>query len=121
MRDELDASIGVKVDTVGSPMALGSEIESSLLRLVREALQTAVRHAAPQHLLVVLRFGQRNLEVEIVDDGRGFDSSAVPADDGRHYGLIGMRERVERAGGQFHLTSAPGKGTQVRLSVPVSP
>jgi ligand-binding sensor domain-containing protein/two-component sensor histidine kinase len=117
----LEAHIGVKVDTVGAPLALSAEVQSSLLMLVREALQNAVRHAAPENLSVLLRFERRRLEVEIVDDGRGFDSSAVHADDGHHYGLIGMRERVERAGGEFHLTSVPGKGTEVRLSVPVSP
>ncbi len=57
--------------------------------------------------------------MEIEDDGRGFDLSIINSSNGRHYGLIGMRERAEKLGGRLFLTSAPGKGTQVRLSVPI--
>jgi hypothetical protein len=54
------------------------------------------------------------------DDGRGFDSSVKQSGDTEHYGLIGMQERVEKLGGEFHLASSPGKGTQVRLTIPVA-
>ena len=86
--------------------------------IVREALQNALRHAAPKHVSVALRSERRGLQVEIEDDGRGFDLSIINSSSGRHYGLIGMRERAERLGGQLFLTSAPGEGTRVRLSVP---
>jgi signal transduction histidine kinase len=56
--------------------------------------------------------------VEIEDDGCGFDPSIIHSPDGRHYGLIGMRERVEKLEGEFGLTSSPGKGTRVCLSIP---
>ena len=49
-----------------------------------------------------------------------FDPAVILSSDGRHYGLIGMRERVEKLGGEFLLTSAPGKGTQVHLSIPLA-
>jgi signal transduction histidine kinase len=60
------------------------------------------------------------LHVDIEDDGHGFDSSVDHSEDRHHFGLIGMRERVESAGGEFHLTSSPGKGTQVHLSIPLA-
>ena len=116
----LESQVRVKVDAAGPPFVLGAELEGSLLLLIREALHNAVRHAGPENLSVGLRFARRRLEVEILDDGCGFDAQAAADDDGRHYGLIGMRERVESVGGEFHLTSAPGKGTQVRLSVPAA-
>ncbi len=88
--------------------------------LVREALQNAIRHGAPRNLSVVLRFARRRLQVDVEDDGRGFDSSGDQPGDTYHYGLIGMRERVETAGGQFQIASSPGKGTTVRFTIPAA-
>jgi signal transduction histidine kinase len=114
----VETGIPVKFESSGTPHPLGAEGERSVLLLVREALQNAVRHAAPKNLSVVLDFGRRGLNVAIEDDGRGFDSSASDPSDRHHYGLVGMRERVEKLGGEFHLASSPGKGTQVRASIP---
>ena len=122
LADRLGQESGKKitVEMAGSSSLLGAETEGSLLLLVREALQNAVRHAAPNQVSVVLRFERRCLQVDIEDDGRGFDSTAEPSGDGRHYGLIGMRERAEKLGGTLAISSAPGKGTLVRLRVPVA-
>jgi two-component system, NarL family, sensor histidine kinase DegS len=87
--------------------------------LIREALHNALRHAAPKQLSVRLAFDRRDLQVEIEDDGRGFDPTATPAQDCHHYGLIGMRERVQKLGGEFQIESVPGSGTKVRLSITV--
>jgi signal transduction histidine kinase len=116
----LETGIPVKFDSLGAPLALGAEGGRSLLMLIREALLNSVRHAAPKALSVLLTFDRRSLHVEIGDDGCGFDSSVSPSSDGHHYGLIGMRERVEKLGGDFRLTSSPGKGTQVQLSIPAA-
>jgi signal transduction histidine kinase len=67
-----------------------------------------------------LTFDSRCLGVEIQDDGCGFEASSSRSPDGHHFGLTGMRERVEKLGGEFHLTSSPGKGTQLRLSIPAA-
>jgi len=88
--------------------------------LIREALQNAIRHAAPKNLSVVLGFDARQLRVEIEDDGRGFDPGVDHYKDLHHYGLVGMRERVEQLGGEFHLASSPGKGTRLRLTIPIT-
>jgi nitrate/nitrite-specific signal transduction histidine kinase len=117
-RTEQETGIPVKFDSSGTPFALGAASEWSLLMVTREALQNAIRHAAPQQLSVVLSFDRRDLRVEIEDDGCGFDASIIHSSNGRHYGLIGMRERVEKLGGVFGLTSSPGKGTQVHFSIP---
>jgi signal transduction histidine kinase len=89
--------------------------------LVREAVQNAVAHAAPRNIAVLLAFDSRCLRVEIQDDGCGFEASSSRSPEGPHFGLTGMRERVEKLGGEFHLSSYPGKGTQVRLSIPAAP
>jgi len=57
------------------------------------------------------------MRLAIEDDGAGFDPKApVPAG---HFGLIGIRERVEKLGGEFQLRSEPGKGTKVEVVVPI--
>jgi ligand-binding sensor domain-containing protein/signal transduction histidine kinase len=117
-RIALETGIPVHFETTGAPLALGPEPERSLTMLIREALQNAVRHAAPKHLSITLGFARDQVHVEVADDGCGFNPSAIDTADGRHYGLIGMRERVAQLGGEFHLASERGKGTRVRLSIP---
>ncbi len=115
----LDAGIDIKVDVSGTPVAVGGETERSLMLLIREALQNAIRHAVPSRLGISLRFDPKELHVSIQDNGAGFDSSLEHSDESQHYGLVGMRERVEQLGGEFDLTSAPGDGTCVRLRIPI--
>jgi signal transduction histidine kinase len=118
-RLSLETGIPIKFESSGAPLVLGAENERSLLMIVREGLQNALRQAAPQHLSVDLSFGPRGLQMAITDDGCGFDPSIIHSSNGRHYGLIGMRERAEKLGGQLLLTTSPGKGKHVRLSVPL--
>ncbi len=117
-RTEQESGIPIKFESIGTPQPLGAESERSLLMIIREALQNALRHAAPQHLAILLSFTRSGLEVKIEDDGCGFDPTLLHSLNGHHYGLIGMRERAEKLGGNFHLTSSPGSGTQVSLSIP---
>jgi signal transduction histidine kinase len=118
-RAGLDAGIAIEVEVSGTPVPVGGETERSLLLLIREALQNAIRHAAPSRLWISLRFDPGQLHVSIQDNGVGFDSSLEQSDESQHYGLVGMRERVEHLGGEFDLTSAPGHGTHVRLRIPL--
>jgi two-component system sensor histidine kinase DegS len=59
--------------------------------------------------------------MEIEDDGIGFDSNRSDLEEKDHFGIIGMRERVEQIGGAFELNSSPGDGTLVVAEVPLSP
>lgn len=93
----------------------GWEVE--VLRIAHEALHNAVNHAAPRHVVVRLEARGQVLRLEVDDDGVGFD----PGDRelrSRHLGLTSMEERARALGGQLELSSAPGKGTRVRLEVP---
>jgi len=114
----LESGIDIRVHVEGEPVALGSDTEGSLTMLIREALQNAIRHAAPSRLSVTFGFERKRLRVEIEDDGLGFDSEVDP-ESSHHYGLVGMRERVEHLEGDYQLMSSPGKGTRVRLSIPL--
>ena len=65
--------------------------------------------------------GDREIAIEVRDDGRGFepDETLEQADGSGHLGVVGMRERVQSLGGTFSLASRPGAGTSVNVSLPV--
>jgi signal transduction histidine kinase len=115
-----EAGIPLKFSSSGTPVALGAECEWSLLMIIREALQNAIRHARPTSLSVVLDFCDERLCVDIEDDGCGFQPVPGSSPNGGHFGLIGMRERAQRLGGEFVVASLPGSGTQVHLRIPLA-
>jgi signal transduction histidine kinase len=85
-------------------------------RTVLGAVDNAIRHGGATEVEVVLSFSRRRLHVLVCDRGEGFDVAAAEARLGRArgWGLVGMRARVENAGGTFEIRSAPGAGTEVR-------
>jgi signal transduction histidine kinase len=91
-------------------------VEILVLDTVRGCLANVVRHAAASIVEIRLEVTERAIQVEVRDDGVGFDPSAIGEG---HHGLVLMAQRVELARGQFAVTSAPGEGTQVRIEVPV--
>ena len=95
------------------------EIETVLYRVVQEALTNVSKHAHAGHVWVYLRVDDDRVDMQVHDDGVGFDASRVNGlvSDG-HFGLAGMRERVEIAGGIHRLLSAPGDGTTIRVRLP---
>jgi signal transduction histidine kinase len=95
------------------------EIETVLYRVVQEALTNVAKHAHAGHVWVYLRVDDDRVDMQVHDDGIGFDATRVNGlvADG-HFGLAGMRERVEIAGGTHRLLSAPGDGTTIRVRLP---
>jgi signal transduction histidine kinase len=94
---------------------LAPELETTVYRLVQEALTNVAKHARADTVRVVVRTAGGRLEVEIADDGRGFERDAAAAG----FGLAGMRERVELSGGELVIEPAR-PGTTVRAVLPVS-
>lgn len=110
----------VELDVVDPPIPrLGPGAEVQLLRVIQEALANVRKHANTGRARIRITRGERLLTVAIEDDGQGFDPAAM-SDDGRSFGLATMRERVERAGGDFKIESAPGGGTKVEAVFPAS-
>ena len=99
---------------------LGIEREIMVFRIVQEAVTNALRHAGASSLEVGLRESPGGIEIDVRDDGRGFDAAAVRSDGGG-FGLFGMRERVHELGGSFVLDTAPGRGTRVSARIPIEP
>ena len=87
-----------------------------LLSIVAEAISNAARHGSASEIRISLtRAGGAALTLEISDDGRGFDPAAASSEGS--YGIAGMNERAARLGGQLELTSVPGAGATVRVSL----
>jgi signal transduction histidine kinase len=110
-RSGVDCSVRVELDG-----RLDGELETVVYRVTQEALLNVARHANAGRLWLELDGDGDRVDLEIRDDGVGFDlASSARAGNGR-YGLIGMRERVEMAGGRFQLDARPGAGVVVRAS-----
>lgn len=94
---------------------LPGEIETVCFRVAQEALTNIARHAAARHVELTLVAEERELRLRVRDDGAGFDPEAARRDAGAGFGLLGMRERAELAGGEFRFDSMPGRGTSVKV------
>ena len=102
----------------GTPVELPSFVAGNLLLVVQEAIHNALRHAAPTQVDVEATFAaDGSLTVTVQDDGAGFlpGTEAGPAQG--HFGLQGMRERLERLGGTLEIESAPEAGTTITAQV----
>ncbi len=111
---------GVAVDTV--PTQLPEHVETAVYRIAQEALQNVMKHAEAGQALLRLRTTDGAVVLEISDDGKGFDTTHATEKAGPvGYGLSGMQQRAELLGGRLTLDSTPGRGTLLRLSVPLTP
>jgi signal transduction histidine kinase len=103
--------------TAGATPRLRADREQAAYRIAQEALHNALRHGTPGRVEVTLRRHGSEVRLSIVDDGAGIDLS-TPAAAGHRLGLASMRERARAAGGRLDVTSGPGTGTTVRLTLP---
>jgi signal transduction histidine kinase len=94
-------------------------IETTVYRVVQEALTNVAKHARATHVSLLAERRANELRIIVEDDGRGFD--ARPAYDPRQLGLNGMRERAALVGGEVQIESSPGRGTTVFLTIPLAP
>ncbi len=113
------SQVPVRFETSGKPVVLDPMVEHDVVMVAREAVYNALRHAHPSEVSLRMQFRRGRMHLSVLDDGCGFEPGEVlPHPDG-HFGLIGMRERTERLGGRFVVHSAPGKGTELCVDVPV--
>lgn len=107
---------GVKAElVVDGTFDLEKAVEEALYRIAQEALNNSLKHAAASAVRVQLRSQVNQLSLEVCDDGRGFDPAQLQGSGG--IGMSSMRERIEKLGGSFQITSAPGQGTLVRCQI----
>lgn len=94
-------------------------VQHHLLRIVREAVGNAVKHAAATRIDVSLSLREGAATIEVRDDGQGFDVDARGSVPG-HFGIRGMRERARRINATIAISSAPGHGTSITVSAPTT-
>ncbi len=118
---ELKSGICCKLNSKSMSLKLNDDMRVLLFRIIRELIINVTKHAKARNLSITMKDDGDILTVEVVDDGEGFDNSQIRPEDFRTvgYGLFNARERLEHMGGQFTITSFPGKGTQVILSIPI--
>jgi signal transduction histidine kinase len=102
---------------------LPSKLETTLFRVIQEAVNNIARHAHAGKADVSLNFKKGEIVVRIKDDGDGFDvEEAISSRDRpRGLGLLGMKERVELLKGALNIRSRPGNGTEIDITIPVNP
>lgn len=99
---------------------LEGAVETTLYRILQEALTNVWRHSGAAYVSVIVDRRNDHLQMIVDDDGRGFDVEAVlHARDGRRFGLLGIRERVSLVGGALDIESVPGSGTTLYVRVPL--
>lgn len=108
-----DAGLDVDVTVEGEPVELSPGLDMSAYRIVQEALTNVLKHAGPARASVRLAYGERFVEVEVLDDGCG----GTP--NGHGHGLTGMRERASMFGGSLHAGEREGGGFAVQARLPV--
>lgn len=113
--------IKVHVEVEGEERRLEPQVETALFRIIQEAITNVARHAKADNAAVSISFGESSIDVEIEDDGCGFDVGTLKAPS-RHtggFGLLGMKERVFLLGGTIEIESDLDGGTRIKITVPL--
>ena len=114
-------SIKVQVAAKGRVRPLPEIVEDNLLRIGQEALTNVIKHSEATLAKIELDYGPQNIVLRIEDNGKGFIPEDRVGPHEGHFGLLGVSERTKRLRGRVSLTSAPGKGTIVRVEIPLDP
>ena len=118
---DVAASSGIALHTTaGGPLEdvkLSDDARRELYLLLKEAVSNAIRHSGARTLALSVEAKARVIVAEVRDDGRGFDTATPPSSRGGR-GLGNMRARAARLGGTWNISSAPGRGTAVRVEIP---
>jgi signal transduction histidine kinase len=108
----------IEVEVEGGPRNLNPVVRDEAYRIAGEALRNAFRHARARRITVEIRYDKRQFRLRVSDDGKGIDEETIRRQPAGHFGLNGMRERAEIAGGRLEVRSRMDSGTEVELSVP---
>ena len=117
--------LDVSVRTAGDVRPLPVPVETALLRVAQSALANVAQHSGAGRARLTLTYERDTVTLDVVDDGRGFDPSAVAGasgrGDGRGFGLPSVRSRAHELGGTVTLETSPGAGTALAVTLPLPP
>jgi PAS domain S-box-containing protein len=113
------ARTGIRCELIADeePAGYGADQDTALFRIAQEALTNVARHARASRVEVAVEGSPEEVVLRVQDDGRGVDPAAVPP---RSMGIVGMRERAERLGGELAVAPGPSGGTVVRVRLPLA-
>jgi signal transduction histidine kinase len=112
-------SIGFELSVSGPPRKCGRDVEEQLLRIGKEAITNAIRHARARTVRMNVHYERALVVLTVSDDGCGFDLTDLDSRRTDRYGLIGMKERAVGVDGELRVTSSADRGTEVSVSVPI--
>lgn len=115
--EEYHKNVQIDFINLGPVKRLPNDLEVALFRLVQEALQNALKHAAAKQIQVKLSIAKEMVTVVIKDNGKGFDPAVKKEGS---FGLMGMKERVDLLEGELSITSSLNAGTLVMIQVPLT-
>ena len=106
----------------GVPGRASIEQKAALYRIVQESLTNILKHSGTRKATVTIKKSPRAIDLEVADNGKGFDSTRnlARSEQRQGLGILGMRERARLAGARFMILSRPGKGTRVRVHLPLA-
>jgi signal transduction histidine kinase len=116
---ERRSGVACRIRSEPDDIVVDAARSTALFRIFQETLTNVARHAKASRVEVVVRDHGETVEMTVRDDGKGIRSDEVAS--GRSLGILGMRERVRPLGGRLDLSGDPGRGTTVRVSIPVPP
>ena len=91
----------------------------TILSIVRELVVNAIRHGKATHVWIAGEHHNGRITFSVRDNGCGFNAALAPGPQDGHFGLQGVRERVNEAGGSMDIASSPGDGTKVTISIKI--
>ena len=110
--------VELQLSLAKGPCPLPSHARSQLLRIGKEALSNALKHARPSKVCVELAYLDEEVRLEVDDDGKGFEAGIAPSGQ-QGFGLCGMRARATGVGGTVTVNSQPGVGTSILALMPI--
>ena len=110
-------AINIDFQKTGEEQRLSHEVELAIYRIAQEALSNVVRHSQAKNADLHISFGEKQVELEVSDNGIGFDMPKSPTDFAPkgHFGLLGIRERADLIGARLEVVAATGNGTKLRV------
>ena len=112
----LHANVRFELKLNGQLDDLGESLNINVYRIVQESINNALKHAQAKSIEVSLTLLENELQLLIKDDGVGMNLASV--DQSQHFGLLGIRERVQGFHGSFSLLSEPNRGTAIHINIP---
>lgn len=116
-----NTDVRVKLKFSASVERVSVEQKTVLYRIVQESLTNVLKHSGTRNAKVMIGRSPKGITLQVVDNGKGFELPVISGtrEKGQGLGILGMRERARIVGGKFMILSRPGKGTRVRVYLPL--